>query len=387
MKKRHKMKTGIKIGMASAYFATMKGGGEHYTLHLSNKLADLGYDITIICGKPAFKKPEPLSDSFKIEYVPQLYFLRDLGMRGINFFSGGASLIHYRQYMYSCYRHLLKNHDFDIIHTHDPASLHAAAMIKKKYDIPVVSTFHGHPSSRHIEDVKSVDAVLPVSKEIKSSFEKHGIKNVYDIPGGVDLSHFKPMNKEECKDALGLNGKVILFVGRLIPIKNLYNLLYAFKEVKSMIEDIKLLIVGNGALKGDLTLVAQKLGLNEDVIFAGAISYEKLPTYYNVADAFVLPSIFESFPLVSLEAAACGVPIVISTGADAFIKKFGGDALFVTQPGDPKKISDSLIMVLEDEKKIREKVKISLKRVQLYDWMEKTKKVAAIYEQCLQKAS
>lgn len=376
-------KEGVKIGMASAYFATMKGGGEHYTLHLSNKLADLGYDITIICGKQPFKNPEPLSESFKIEYVPQLYFLRDLGMNGIKFFSGGMWLVHSYQYMFSCYRHLLKKHDFDIIHTHDPASLHAAVKIKKKYDIPVVSTFHGHPSSRHIEDVKNVDAVLPVSKELKSSFEKYGIKNIYDIPGGVELSHFKPLNSEKCKEALGLNGTVILFVGRLIPTKNLHNLLHAFEKVQSMMEDAKLLIVGDGALKGDLVNTAQRLGLNEDVIFTGAISYEKLPTYYNAADVFVLPSIFESFSLVSLEAAACGLPAVISTGADAFIKKFGEDALFVTQPDNPEKMSESLITALTDEEEIDKKVSLSSKRIQLYDWMEKAKKVAEIYDQCL----
>ena len=100
------MKDGVlKIGMASAYFATMKGGGEHYTLHLSNALADLGYNITIICGRQPFKKPEPLSDRFKIEYGPQWYFLRDWGMKGIRLISGGAGQVHSYQYMFSCYKH------------------------------------------------------------------------------------------------------------------------------------------------------------------------------------------------------------------------------------------------------------------------------------------
>lgn len=373
-----------KIGMASAYFATMKGGGEHYTLHLSNKLADLGYDITIICGRQPFKKPEPLSDRFKIEYIPQLYFLRDWGMKGIKLISGGAGLVHSYQYLFSCYRHLLKNHDFDIIHTHDPASLHAAVKIKKKYDIPVVSTFHGPPSSKHINDVKKVDTVLPNSREIEYIFHKFDVRNTHVIPPGVDLSHFKPLNKEKCNETLGINGRTILFVGRLISTKNLHNLIYAFKKAQSMIENAKLLIVGDGALKKDLVHTTQKIGLNENVIFTGAIDYRKMPTYYNAADVFVLPSIYESFSIVSLEAAACGIPIVISTGADAFIKEFGEDALFVTQPDNSKKISETLIKALTDEEEIREKVKISLKRVQLYSWMEKAKKVAEIYNQCLQ---
>jgi len=108
-----------------------------------------------------------------------------------------------------------------------------------------------------------------------------------------------------------------------------------------------------------------------------------LPVYYNASDVFVLPSISESFPLVSLEAAACGVPIVISTGADAFIKDFGKGALFVTQPDNPEKISESLITALEDEEEISEKVSLSSKRIESYDWMERAKKVAEIYNQCI----
>src|SRR4030042_5123552 len=239
----------IKIGMASAYFATMKGGGEHYTLNLSNNLADLGYDITIICGKQPFTKPDPLSTRFKIEYVPQLYFLRDWGTKMFPPVSYGSSFIHYYQYMFSCYNLLLKKHNFDIIHTHDPSSLWAAIKIKKRFGIPVVSTFHGIPSSMHINEVKNIDLIMPVSNEIKYVFEKNSITNIHEIPGGVDLSLFKAINKEKCKKELAINGIIILFVGRLIPIKNLPNLLYVLKQIQSIFKDSKLLIIGDGPLK------------------------------------------------------------------------------------------------------------------------------------------
>ena len=369
----------IRIGMISAYFATMRGGGEHYTLHLSNALADLGYNITIICGKQPFKEAEPLSDRFKIEYVPQLYFLRDWGMKRIRLISFCASFIHYRQYMLFCYRHLVRSHEFDIIHTHDPESLHAAVKIKKKYNVPVVATFHGPPSPKHIKDVKSVDAVLPVSKEIKESFERYEIKNVYAIPGGVDLSHFKPMNKDRCKEELRLEGRVILFVGRVIPTKNIHNLLYAFKKVQSTIEDAKLLIVGDGVLKGDLMNTAKRLNIDRDVIFAGAVDYKRMPRYYNAADVFVLPSIFESFPLVALEAAACGVPLVISIGAKAFVGDFWEDAIFTVDPKSIDSISNGIIQALNDEVS-KEKVELAQNRIKKYSWLERAKKVAEIYE-------
>ncbi|MCJ7571590.1 MAG: glycosyltransferase family 4 protein [Candidatus Thermoplasmatota archaeon] len=334
--------TQTKIGMASAYYALMKGGGELYTFHLSNALAERGYDITIICGKQPFKRPAPLSDQFKIEYISQLYFLREWANKMRQPLTYGASLVHYYHYAISCQNHFLKNHNFDVIHTHDPASLHAAIKIKKKYHIPIVASFHGHPSLRQINDVDNVDAILPVSREIKSTFEKYSFKNVYDVPGGVDLSHFQPLNKDKCKEQLGLNGRIILFVGRLVSVKNVSNLLYAFKKLQLSVKDSTLLIVGDGALKLDLISLAKRLSLEQNVIFKGAISYENLPMYYNAADVFILPSKYESYPLVALEAAACNVPIVISSNAKAFLEDFGKDGVFIIDPGDIEKISDNI---------------------------------------------
>ncbi|GAJ19422.1 unnamed protein product, partial [marine sediment metagenome] len=183
----------------------------------------------------------------------------------------------------------------------------AAVKIKKKYDIPVVSTFHGPPSPKHINDVEHVDAVTTYNKEIKLFFEKFGIKNAYYVSSGVDLSHFRRLDRGKCRGKIGLDNKskIILFVGRLIPIKNLYNLLYAFKKMLPIIDGVKLLIVGDGTLKRDLMRTTRRLGLDESVIFTGAVFYKDLPMYYNAADVFVLPSNYESFGFVCLEAAAC----------------------------------------------------------------------------------
>jgi len=372
-----------RVGMAAAYFATMKGGGEHYTLHICDKLDALGFDITIICGKQPFKRPEPLSDRHRIEYVPQLYFLRDIAMRGIKTVSRVALLLHSRQYSFFCYRHLLRSHDFDIIHTHDPASLNAATKIKRKLGIPVVATFHGFPTSRHMKYAENVDAILAVSGEIRAVFEKHGMKKVHTLPGGVDLSFFKPLNKERCREQLGLAGKILLFVGRLIPAKNLHSLLFSFARVQHKIGDANLLMIGDGILKNSLMNTASKLGIKEKVKFIEAVSHEDLPIYYNAADVFVLPSFFESFSLVSLEAIACGVPVVISTGAKAFIEGFGKECFFLVNPKEIDSISDGIIQALTIEDEIRRKTDAGLKRVRKYDWMEVAKEIAKIYKSIL----
>ncbi|MFC1904900.1 glycosyltransferase family 4 protein [Chloroflexota bacterium] len=380
----------MNIGMISPWFAMIKGGAEHYTLHLSNKLADLGYDITIICGKQPFRKPEPLSERFKIEYVPQLFFPRNWGTKKIKLLSGGAWLVCSYQYMFSCYRYLLKNQGFDIIHTHDPFSLHVAVNIvkmKKRYEVPIVSTFHGPPALQHINDAKCVDAVTVYNREIKSVFEKSGITNAYYISPGVDLSHFKSMDKKKSREVIGLDdkSKIILFVGRLVPIKNLHNLLYAFKKTLSAVDDVKLLIVGDGILKRQLVHTAQKLGLGESVIFTGAVFYKDLPIYYSAADVFVLPSSYESFGFVCQEAAACGLPITVSTGADAFIREFGEDAIFTFPPDDQDSICSTIVDALTDKEEREEKLRESLKRVQTFSWSERAREVAKIYETVIRK--
>jgi len=384
------MRREVSIGVAATYFASEKGGREHYALHLSNKLADLGYNITVICGKPFFRKLEPLSSRFELDYVPQLYFLRVLArapeIERVKVFSFIASKFHYHQYKLQCHLHLLRNHSFDIINTHDEESLHGIVKIARRYRIPLIATVHYPPSPQGARYLKHVSAVIAINKEIRNCIEKYGVlhphAHLHVVPGGVDLALFKPVSKETCKRTLEIDGKMILFVGKLVPIKNLYNLLYAFKRVSSAIEDALLMIVGDGPLKQSLVHTAQKLDL-KNVKFLGAITNEDLLTYYNAADAFVLPSLDESYPLVCLEAAACAVPIVVSCGAKSFIEDFG-EALFLVDPRSPESISDGIVKSLTSSDEIREKTEIALEKVKKYDWMEKAKEVANINRQCLE---
>jgi len=380
------MRKALSIGMASAYFASEKGGREYYALNLSNKLADLGYDMTVICGKPFLEKSEPLSKRFELDYVPQLHFLRDLGralehrrVKGLGFL---ASQFHHQQYKVQCHMHLLKNHEFDTINTHDQLSLIATVKVARRFKIPLVATIHFPPSPQDIRYLRQVSTAIAVNNEIRICLEKYGVRCLHVVPGGVDLALFKPASKEESKRALGIDGKLILFVGKLLPIKNLDNLLHAFKRVTSVIEGASLIIVGEGPLKQDLVKTTQMLGL-KNVKFLDTIANSNLPGYYNAADAFVLPSLYESYTLVCLEAAACAVPIVVSCGAKSFIKDFGEEALSIVNPRDCESISDGIIKSLNNNDEIREKTRTAFEKVKNHDWKEKAKEVAKINQQCL----
>lgn len=374
----------IKICMASAYFATMKGGGEHYTLHISNCLADLGYDITIVCGRRPFKKPEPLSKRFEIDYIPQLYFLRDWGMKRIKLISGGAGLVHSYQYMLSCYRHMIKSiSNYNIIITHDPASLRAAIKAKQRKEVPILSIFHG-PISKQLArklNMKSINAFISGGSSVpEDDFLKYGAEKVFTVYSGVDTDVFKPSNKDkmELKKELDLpvGKKIIIYVGRLIPSKNVDSLLKASKILSHEI-DVHLLIIGDGALKNRLERVTSKLNISNSTTFLGAIPYERLPLFYSAADVFVIPNSIGSFPLVTLEAIACGCPVVTSIYSEDVLREFP-EVIGVSDPRDPSAIADAVKTVLEDEELSGEMRQSGLKEVHKHSWKNRAEHVDEI---------
>lgn len=131
------------------------------------------------------------------------------------------------------------------------------------------------------------------------------------IPVGIDLNKFKPMNKEEMRRKYGFDtkDKIIIYVGRLEKEKNLEFLIKSFAFVKKNNPHTKLVFVGDGRERVHLKNLVDELEL-KDVIFMGAMEYDKIPEVLNCADVFALTSLYESGPLVIIEALACGVPSV-----------------------------------------------------------------------------
>jgi D-inositol-3-phosphate glycosyltransferase len=133
------------------------------------------------------------------------------------------------------------------------------------------------------------------------------------IPCGVDANLFRPLDRRQARDRLGLDGgPALLFVGRLDPLKGLEVLLRIIAALEE--PALRLLIVGGdpeGQAEGHrLAALASEMGLTQQVRFEGVVPHEGLPLYYNAADALVMPSYYESFGLAALEAMAGGTPVV-----------------------------------------------------------------------------
>jgi len=134
------------------------------------------------------------------------------------------------------------------------------------------------------------------------------------VPCGVNLEQFKPVSKEHARQHLGFdNDKIILFVGRIDPLKGIDRLIKAIPYLQN-IQGLRLLVIGGGEHSQreikQLQKLACNLNIQDSVTFLGLIKYEQLPYFYSAADVCVVSSYYESFGLVALESLACGTPVV-----------------------------------------------------------------------------
>ncbi|MBI4201142.1 MAG: glycosyltransferase [Chloroflexi bacterium] len=224
---------------------------------------------------------------------------------------------------------------YALVHSHYWLSGWAGNALAREWGVPHVTTFHTLAeikSRAHIgageawpRSATESQVVASVNRIVVSTaHEKGALQRLYNadaekirvVPGGVDLARFQPGDQRAARDRLGLNGhSTILYVGRLDPIKGL-EVMMRTVAVMNAPRHIQLLVVGGGGDK-DMEYVRMKrlaceLAIQDRVEFLGSLSNDQLPTYYQAADVCVVPSYYESFGLVALEAMACGTPVVAS---------------------------------------------------------------------------
>jgi D-inositol-3-phosphate glycosyltransferase len=135
------------------------------------------------------------------------------------------------------------------------------------------------------------------------------------VPCGVDTDEFRPMDRVAARASLGIDPseRVLLFVGRIERLKGIDVLLRAAAQIEG---GFRLLVVGgdgkDSARRSELAALATELNVHNRVTFVDAVEHGNLPLYYNAADICVVPSYYESFGLVAVEAMACGIPVVAS---------------------------------------------------------------------------
>jgi D-inositol-3-phosphate glycosyltransferase len=191
---------------------------------------------------------------------------------------------------------------------------------------------------------------------------------------------FKPMDKIFARNALGLkNEKVLLFVGRIDPLKGIEQLIKTIPLIKG-VGDIRLIVVGGDenskAELEELKKLAAGLGVRGLVTFQGLVRQEQLPHYYSAADVCVVPSYYESFGLVALEALACGTPVVAADVGDLRNIIRQGETGYITEDNTPEKLAAGIRSLLSVPPLDEESMLSIRASVSRFDWSEIAEKVA-----------
>ena len=273
---------------------------------------------------------------------------------------------------------------YDLIHSHYWMSGIAAERLKAEWQVPVVHMFHtlGMMKNRIARSPAEMEGEYRVNGErrvlqvadriiaptLAEQSQLHFLYKADDskiviIPPGVDTSRFYPIPMEEARESIGipLDDRMLLFVGRIEPLKGLETLIRAIglmndQGVQCQVPHYLAVVGGDPAASGEnisdemarLQSLRQELGMNELILFLGKRAQDSLPYYYSAADVLIMPSHYESFGMVALEAMACGTPVVASqVGGLAFLIQDGITG-FVVPDGDPRALSERLTRLLTE---------------------------------------
>ena len=209
--------------------------------------------------------------------------------------------------------------DFDIIDAHYffPDGV-AAAMLGKKLNKPVVVTARGSdinlistfpvPRKMILHATRDIAASITVSEGLKSRMIELGAEpgKIHVLRNGVDLTLFRPVDRDIERRRLGWRTKILLSVGNLLELKGHHLVIEALKSLP----DYRLVIVGSGTEAQSLCDCAQTHAVADRVDFVSSIPQDQLRNYYGAADALILASSREGWANVLLESVACGTPVI-----------------------------------------------------------------------------
>lgn len=260
---------------------------------------------------------------------------------------------------------------FDLIHCHSAYDLGLAGLAaRERFGLPLVVTVYGtdvnwlfeegnrRASRRIARDTRRVllgaDRVICVSRDLLDKVESLGVPrdSLRWIPNGVDSDLFYPGDRQAARASLGWpqQGRIVLFVGNLIPTKGVIELIEAMADLTAgpEKEDIRLVLAGPLGKSGDELKEAIKAhGLEQRVVLTGTVAPDNVPGLMRACDIFCLPSWREGWPLSVIEAMACGRPVVATKVGGIPEIVDGPDLGVLCQPRAPRALAVALDEALE----------------------------------------
>ncbi|MCX6817010.1 MAG: glycosyltransferase [Candidatus Beckwithbacteria bacterium] len=384
------------------------GGMNVYVLELSKELAKQGWKVDI------FTRAQGLNCSKIVNFRPNLRVIHlSAGVRG--YISKKELPRYIDEFTQKVINFIHKEKiSYRVLHAHYFMSgLIGANLIKEAFpNLPLIMHFHtlalmknlvardeGERESEY--RVKSEFKLVKIADKIIASSlnDKTFISTLYNCPDekirviapGVDIKLFHPIAREKALKFIKEpeTSKIILFVGRVEPLKGVDVLMYALKIClkKRPTVNFRLLIVGGNnrsryfnckELKR-LKSLQETLGLGSIVKFVSQQKQKELPFYYNAADLVVMPSYYETFGMTALEAMACGAP-VITTDTSGASEIIGKQRNLIIPVSNPLTLASEIIFSLKQKKNLQTQ-KQMLSKVRYLSWKKVAQETAKLYRE------
>jgi D-inositol-3-phosphate glycosyltransferase len=381
------------------------GGLNVYVRELSRELAERGHHVDVFtrragdvpAAEPALVDGSPHARLMHIDAGPAKYVEKALLPEYLDQFEQGILAFAAREGV-----------TYDIVHSHYWLSGLVGERLKARWGVPHMTMFHtlAEVKSRsrisewepdvRIESehaiVQAADCIIAAGTD-----ERDLLVRLYDanaeriavVPCGVNLDLFQPVEQEEARRALSIaeHERILLFVGRVEPLKGIDILLGAAAEL-AVEHDCIVMVVGgdNTAMQGEMSYLrtlAKRLGIADRVRFLGAVDHQKLPLYYSAADVCVVPSFYESFGLVALEAMACGTPVVASRVGGLAGTVRDGETGYLIPWRCPEPFAERIELLLGNEELRRAFGRTAREAVERFRWSNVADQVIDLYRRLI----
>jgi len=311
---------------------------------------------------------------------------------------------------------------YQVLHSHYWLSGAAALELRRHWRAPIVHMFHTLGRMKNIvaekrpreretarriavetEIVNRADALIAATPAERTQLiQLYGANDdkVHTISPGVDTDRFHPIPAAHAKDHIDVcpEDRIILFVGRIEPLKGIDHLLQAIALVAERRPELRdglcVPIIGGAAdrMHEDEEMVRlgqlrESLGIGDVVTFLGSRNQDTLQYYYSAAEMVVMPSDYESFGLVALEAMACGTPVIASdVGGLAFLVKDGRTGYRVPA-GDTDALADRITHLLTDELSRRRIGQRAACWAESYAWPNIADQIEGVYRELVDQSA
>jgi len=357
----------MKIGLVSPYDYASPGGVREQIGALDAKFRELGHEVVILT---------PNSNDGREEHHDNIISLGRVTPLRIN---GSTARITLSMWLTHRVRQILREQQFDVLHIHEPLMPALPLTVLRCSETINVATFHAHGQSYASNlgylfgkaivrrRVKKLHGRIAVSNTARNFVEGYFPGEYTVIPNGINLEWWQ-------RPTTPIRGFAddrpnVLFLGRLENRKGLKYLIRAFERVRNEVPRARLIVAGEGRLRGGLERYVWRHDMEGDVFFTGFVPAEDRPRLFASCDVFCAPSTGqESFGIVLLEAMACGKPIVASNidgYRDVVTNRREG---LLVPVKDESAIASALIELLTDPRRREELAEQGRRTVQQYSW-------------------